>query len=397
MIKLTTERQFVYICRDPERALGLTPEKSYCIITNDSIEGKRLAFSNKFLKLISGGKILSTLELLQHPETSHFLEQMAEPAIIVFKNTKLIENFCKEKNWKLLNPSAELASKVEEKISQVEWLGDLQKYLPPHSIVLCKDLSYKKPFIAQFNRAHTGEGTMLIASEDEVNRLKNKFPERPLRITDYIRGASYTSNTVVSENDVLCGPISYQITGITPFTNNQFATVGNDWKFAAKLSTEQKNQIHEIAIQIGNSLKKNGWRGLFGIDCIVEEKTGKVYLIEINARQPASTSYESTLQTSHGLSTFVAHLRSLAGDTIQKESIADVADGAQIIFRVPPDGIVKDLENKVEKLRNLGLNVFEYDERIAGKDLLRIQSKTGIMDDHNVLNELGEKIRKIFK
>jgi hypothetical protein len=43
-------------------------------------------------------------------------------------------------------------------------------------------------------------------------------------------------------------------------------------------------------------MSAQGWRGLFGIDVIKDLERNAIHLIEINARQPASTSFEAKLQ-----------------------------------------------------------------------------------------------------
>jgi hypothetical protein len=385
----------VYVTRDIERALAFVHQKSYFIITNASGFAKSLAKKNQNLILVSRPTPADTHELLKTSETREFINSLKEPSILVFKNTPQIEKTCNDNGWKLLNPSAELASKIEEKISQVAWLGELSDMLPPHKIMNGAELDWSgKNYIIQFNRAHTGSGTQLVASESEVSAIKLKFPERPLRVTDFISGPVFTSNNVVVGNKVLNGPIMYQITGLSPFTGNPFATIGNDWELPSKiLSNEQVKSFLDIANEVGKKLIVSGWKGLFGIDVIMDEKSGKLFLLEINARQPASTTYESELQ-GNVLTTFGAHLSALLGK--DHEPISPVTEGAQIILRCPKNGIfdLSELENELTKL---GLKTIPYEASGPEKDLLRIQSKKGIMYAHNQLNELGLTIKKVVE
>jgi predicted ATP-grasp superfamily ATP-dependent carboligase len=435
----------VYITRDIERALGLpldTPD--YFIISNATHFAKQVAAGHKNVLLIEEERLLDTRELLEHAQTVNFInnchleplgytrdklreaqsrdpfpfalahsgrndrtEHKNIPQILVFKNTPQIETICKKNNWRLLNPPSALANKVEEKISQVEWLGELAKYLPPHQIIVCKDIKWSNtPFILQFNRAHTGQGTFFIQNETELKLLKEKFPDRPVRVTDYIKGPMFTNNNVVTKEKILIGNINYQITGLAPFTDQPFSTIGNDWSLPNKLlSDEQKRQYHEIATAVGLRLSACGWKGLFGIDVVLDESTGKLYLIEINARQPASTTYESMLQgaknkeqwnngTMETLTTFEAHLASLLNLDLKFE-ITKIQDGAQIILRV--QNHVQSLElnvqrDVIERLQSLDFNIIEYPNTTLGSDLLRIQSKNGIMEEHNKFNKIGKKI-----
>jgi carbamoylphosphate synthase large subunit len=280
-------------------------------------------------------------------------------------------------------------------------LEELKKLLPPHKVVVCKNISWKgKKFILQFNRAHTGSGTLLIESEKQLEELQKKFPERPVRVVKYIEGPMFTNNNVVWGKKILCGNINYQITGLKPFTERPFATIGNDWALPHKLlSKKQLKEYETIAKKVGQKLQKSGWKGLFGIDVILDEKTKKLYLIEINARQPASTTYESQLQKKvssmkYGVSSFEAHLASLLELDPDHLKLIEIESGAQIIQKVTTNySLLKPKLKKItEQLKKDGFKTVNYNNTELETDLLRIQSTKGIMKAHNKFNENGEKI-----
>ncbi|MCF6276384.1 MAG: ATP-grasp domain-containing protein [Candidatus Magasanikbacteria bacterium] len=396
MIELTNP--IVYVSRDIERALGFDINTTnYYIISNDSNFATKTKEDRENVLLIKNEKILDTYELLQNPEVVEFVNKFSNPQILVFKNTIQIERICTEKNWTLLNPPAELVNRVEQKISQVEWLGDLSKFLPKHKIELCGDLKWNEEnFILQFNRSHTGSGTILVESAKQLIEIKEKFPKREARITKYIDGSLFTNNNSVTKNGILFGNISYQITGLASFTKQKFATIGNDWGFANTfLNEEQKTDFFKIAKEVGEKLQKDGWSGLFGIDVILEKETGKMYLIEINARQPASTTFESTLQTPHSkeeITTFDAHLVGLL-DLETNSKVKQIENGAQIILRKQSETNITEL---AKKLCAENFTVIQYENEKMESDLLRIQSNESLISAPNKLNELGEKIKNII-
>ncbi|OGH73746.1 MAG: hypothetical protein A3C90_01700 [Candidatus Magasanikbacteria bacterium RIFCSPHIGHO2_02_FULL_51_14] len=340
------QHPIVYITRDIERALGLPLDTTgYSIISNKT-DLVKLPEDRTHIVLIDSDRPLDTWQLLKHQETRNKIQTISNIqypiSVLVFKNTVQIERICAEQGWKLLNPSAGLSNRVEEKVSQVEWLGELAKYLPPHAVGACKDIAWNgEPFVLQFNRSHTGIGTFLIESGEQLEKLIQKIPNRPVRTLEYVDGPIFTVNTVVTSAGILVGNISYQITGLAPFTRNRFATIGNDWGFANKLlKDKQKEQIRRIATDIGEKLRTDGWKGLFGIDIILEEKTGGLYLIEVNARQPASVVYESQLQKKSEIknlkseiSTFEAHLASILDLDLSYHSLIPIANGSQVFDR----------------------------------------------------------------
>lgn len=402
-IKQTLKKTpIIYIARDLERALGLPlSTKGYYIISNYSKFAKTIAGNRKNVLLIKNKEIFDTRELMVLPKVKKFINNIKNAHLLVFKNTSQIEKICVENRWPLLNPPSILSSQVEEKISQLEWLGPLQKYLPKYSVKKCSEIKYdEKPFILQFNRSHTGSGTILVESQLQLNEIKQKFPDREARIAEYIIGPLFTNNNIVTKNDILIGNINYQITGLKPFTDLPFSTIGNDWGLPHKiLSKKQITNYKKIAREIGLRLKKFGWRGLFGIDVVMNEKTGQLYLLEINCRQPASTTYESQLQEKTraqkkdqkiNLTTFEAHLGALTKIDLKNKKLISIKKGAQIIQRVTTQipGLKEPKSNS-----KTNFDLIKYHNNEPNNDLLRLRTTDSIMTSHNQLNEVGQKIK----
>lgn len=390
-------RPVIYVTRDRERAEGLVLENNevtagYSIITSLTAP-------------------VDTFELLNLPEVQKEIvagNGTNAADIIVFKNTTRIEEKAKELGVRVLNPSATLAEKIENKITQVTWLGELAKYLPPHKILTAKDISFEKdasgkniPFIAQWAHSHTGTGTILVATDAALVEIQKTFPDREVRVTQYINGPMLTVNIVVSPEKILVGNISYQITGTLPFTENPFSTIGNDWSVTHSILDEsQLEQFNAIAIDIAKKMQQENWRGLFGIDVIYDIERNSLHLIEINARQPASTTFESKLQLANralgvpGMTVFEAHLCALLGLPLESGLIY-VNDGSQIIQRITSKKI-PNLINRAESLSEAGYTVIPYQNTKQNSDLLRIQSSLGIMEAFNKFNKRGLQIIELI-
>lgn len=390
-VTLNLKKPLVYVTRDIERALGMEPAGSYFIVSNDSTYGRDIQkkYPDNVL-LIKSKTLLDTYDLLLLPEVQKTIQDHRAD-IVVFQNTLRIERLAQEKGWYIINPSAELSKKIEEKISQVAWLGDDAILLPPHTITTTKSVSFTgKKLVLQYNHAHTGQGTYIIDKKENLEELQKMFPDRECRVTDFIDGPVFTVNTVVGK-EIIVGNPSYQITGLLPFTDLLFSTIGNDWSLPLhKEYTKLRTDIVSITEAVAKKLKASGWKGLFGIDVIFDSKKQKTYLLEINARQPASTTFESQLQKEieKGAPTlFEQHIAALLGE--QSETKVTQVKGSQIVKRitqVPHKVDVSALETK-------NLRVMRYENDIHNKELFRIQSTTGIMENHNELNVLGEFIR----
>lgn len=406
--------------RDIERALGVEPSCDYMIVTNKTPYSEKIKKKyTDFVYFSDGDKSYNTADLLKQESVARLIDD-SKTSIVVFKNNSEIESIINSKGWTLLNPSSKIGETIENKITQVEWLGILgEKYLPPHRVGVLEDIiseisisKTNKLQIMQWAHGHTGDGTILIKSDKQLNDIKERFPKRLVRVTDFVAGPSFTVNVIVSKDKILFGNISYQITGLPPFTDNSFSTIGNDWSIVKDLLNKNEIEyIHQIAREVGEKMRADGWKGLLGIDIIKEEKTGKIFLIEINARQPASTTFESQLQLRYknlqdseidgkirsckNITVFEAHLLALQDKQIEKP-IIEIKEGAQIIQRVTKDiaNISKDVINSLE---SSGYNVITYSNTEMNSDLLRIQSTKEIMKSHMELNVRGKEIVEIIK
>ncbi|HLD31570.1 MAG TPA: ATP-grasp domain-containing protein [Patescibacteria group bacterium] len=385
----------VFVTRDIERALAMPADPDFYTIANQSEIAKIFHFDQGNHWEISSPELLDTWQLLQDARAKDLLSRLPFPQILVFKNTPRIEKICTENNWKLLNPSSVLASRVEEKISQLDWLEELKTFLPPYQILTGQELTWDNtPYIIQFNRSHTGSGTILVSSAAQLAEIKKTFPQRLVRTAPYIPGPLFTNNTCVAKDAILFGNISYQITGLEPFTDRPFATIGNDWGLPQiLLTTKERQQFLDIAAAVGKKLQAQGWRGLFGIDVVKDERTNQLYLLEINARQPASTTFESLLQKEQtpapgAMTIFEAHLRSLREESLGTASVITINQGAQIIQRV-----TKKISHWEEEPKLPGVRCLKYKQTTPGNDLLRFQTPNNLLRTHNELNETGLLIR----
>jgi len=139
----------------------------------------------------------------------------------------------------------------------------------------------------------------------------------------------------------------------------------------------------------------------------MNKKTGELFLLEINARQPASTSFESILQrhrtpnndneNNDTITTFEAHLASLLGLEYKDYELIKIDDGAQVVQRVGRYEIRdKRYKKIITKLENFNMKVIHYNNTKPNSDLLRIQSEKGVMERDGEFGDIGKNIIDII-
>ncbi len=303
-------QQLFYITLDPERALGvedLLP--SYHIlyselnqltvpIADNGIDIKNIVPSSE-------NRIHSTADILKHPATHAYIRTVSHgrPNILVFKNDENITKLANSYNYTLLNPPYDLSRKFENKI-------EFSNYLKAHNILQpdykifdrLEDVDYQtvmnefgREFVVQFMFGHSGNSTFFISDENQLKVLQAQYPLRQCKVSRKINGPTYTVNACITKLGTVIGGISEQITGILELTSSAGGTVGNDFG-QRHLNDALRSQIVELSMLVGELLRKEGHKGMFGLDFILDLETNTFYLIEANTRQVASASYVSYLQ-----------------------------------------------------------------------------------------------------
>ncbi|MDD5173030.1 MAG: hypothetical protein PHG59_02715 [Patescibacteria group bacterium] len=406
------------------------------MITNEQIINQinKAIFEQKTLLYVTRQKeraqgledVLTHYKIIsQNKDSAEIIEKTKLPKglIIVFKNNTKIQRICQEKKLKLLNPDYSLNEKYENKISQYQWLKTIiPQNLPKTIITLPIKSSFQNlkkeinaPFICQFNRSHTGEGTFLISRQAQWQKMAKKFPFREVKCVKFIKSPIITVNVCLwpsciknsadKQGCVLVGNPSYQITGLKELTDFKFSTVGNDWSWTKKnLSSNDLKAIKNLSETIGQNMIKEGWRGLFGLDLVKDKKW---LIIEINARQPASAGWETLLQRDQGegITVLASHFAALlnlplpASCSEMQKSLQKIQKGSRIIIRRKNaqnyTKLKKMLQNPLPKPVIEG--AFRGSDPKINVELFQIRSlENGLVKKNGQLNKTAKLWKKKF-
>ena len=131
------------------------------------------------------------------------------------------------------------------------------------------------------------------------------------------------------------GPPALQISGIRELDENPFATCGRQWPVTS-LDTAQIQTITQISMVAGKLMIKAGFKGFFGMDFVIEKKTGKVFVSEINARMTASTPFYTKRELAFGMIPLLAyHLAAFTQAHMPETYDGKAITGSQVIIRNP--------------------------------------------------------------
>lgn len=287
---------YFYVSNDIEHGLGLSKfiEKFTHVCLKDSYYGEYLRKEGIDTICINDKKLRSSAELLDNVNIENSYVQ-------TFKISPQFESKVLNSHAELMNTTNLLNTMFERKISQIRLFSSVGINVPEFMTGKMILMDYKtivknlgSEFVVQFDRGHTGSSTYFVKNENEYLDLVKQFPYREARILKLINGKTYTLNACMTQNGIYAGGLSEQLTGIDGLTAKKGGTVGNN--FNHNLDSGVIDLILEELNKLQFLLGRNGYKGLFGLDFILDNESGNVYIIEMNARQTMSVAFHGALQ-----------------------------------------------------------------------------------------------------
>ncbi len=324
--------QIFYITPDVKRGIGLdTVLSNYhivCLYPDPIIPLLRKKGANIFClseneELVKLGSYATSGGLLAHPLVSQYIEiHSKRPNILVFKPSKKVEFLCSKRGYRPLVNTRELNDRFEDKVLFYELVRDkiVENSIPGLTGKL-NDLKFEMmakelnlPFVVQFAHGWAGKTTFFISSEDDFEKIADRFPYTTVKVNKYIDGYTLLNNVcVLSDGNILVSPVALQISDIPELREKKGVTCGRQW-LVGFIEADQNKLIKEITEKVGKLMFIDGFRGFFGLDFMVEKNSGKIYISECNARFTASSAFFSRLEAEAGLVPMVSfHLATFLG------------------------------------------------------------------------------------
>jgi hypothetical protein len=214
--------------------------------------------------------------------------------------------------------------------------------LRPDTATYSSILNGRKAIVIQDEQLSGGKGTFIIDSYDAytyaIDSLARTSQHDRVVVSSLVEQARERSiQSCVTKYGVLAGPLQRQIVR-HPLLTSAVAADGNKYCGVQICADDQNSAIHldaqRIAQEIGGVLRGEGYKGIFGIDFLLDQDD-KLYAIEINPRVTGVTPLLSALyRAEEGIPFYLLHLLELGNYDYSIENFA--ADfskqGASIIL-----------------------------------------------------------------
>ena len=152
---------------------------------------------------------------------------------------------------------------------------------------LCYDSISEKTssskFVIQEANGAGGDTTYLIDSNNTLSNVKKE--NCTYCVSKYINNIPLNITLIIGDKSICYLPMSAQLIKVI---NNRFKYVGADFKFTSELTKYTIDTIYKYSESIANMVKSTGYRGILGIDYVLDENE-KIYFMEFNPRFQSSS------------------------------------------------------------------------------------------------------------
>ena len=278
----------------------------YCVKDTSDLDvlrpyAKIFCLEEKFPKVAP--KVHSTNYLLGNYAFEAFLKSIKRPFKLMFyQTTPPIVKKLEEKKYEWIGNQPEIFSDIMLKGSfrnilkelnlphMEDWKLKKEEFLPKSYEEIHQ--KWNGPFVIQ--RADfdvSGEqGTFFIKNRSDWQPmhdiLSNDARYNEVQICPFIVGPSVSILGCVTPLGILTSTLQLQLIDVPESLHDQLATgvfLGHDWG-ARFWDYETEKEAQKIVEKIGEFLGKRGYKGIFGIDFVFDEKNKKLYPIECNPR-----------------------------------------------------------------------------------------------------------------
>lgn len=307
--------------------------------------------------------------LLSHKQVIDRIKAEGGGKALFLMFDEAVERLAHEAGLEVAFPSAALRTRLDSKIETTR-LGN-EAGVPSVPNVLGRARSYEglvslargagigDDLVVQTPYGDSGQTTFFIATRSDWDEHEDKLVDEHLKVMKRIDCREAAIEGVITRHGTLVGPLMTELTGFPELTPYGGGWCGND-VFASALTERHRTLAREYTKQMGERLRKEGYRGYFELDFLADMSSGELYLGELNPRVTGASSMTNVTAVAYGdMPLFLFHLlefmdvdyeidvdelndawaKPSAIDEWSQFILKDTADKVELITEAPQSGI----------------------------------------------------------
>jgi hypothetical protein len=315
--------------------------------------------------------------LLQHKEVIDLIKRRGgKPKVVFLMFDEKTEALAKELGCEVWFPKAKLRTSMDNKIETVRIGNKAGVPSVPNTLSEVKDYAHLKRVCEKAGIGHdlvlqsafgdSGHTTFFIKSEADFRRHEHEIiGEGEIKIMKRIDCRGSAIEACATKEGTIVGPLMTELVGFKELTPYRGGWCGNEI-FATAFPPKTRQKARELTFKFGEQLRKEGYRGYFELDFLIENKTGEIWLGELNPRITGASSMTNHAAFAHAdAPLFLFHLLEFSGqkfkldvaglnarwanpdmiDSWSQMVIKHTDDSVDIVTQAPETGIYRMLED----------------------------------------------------
>lgn len=326
-----------------------------------------------FVPHLSGWRDFMSMEevgnfLLGHKEVVDHIKATGPGKVMLVMFDEESEQLVRELGCEMALPPDALRRRIDSKIETTRLGNEAGVASAPNTmghaktyaelLALAQGANLGTDLVVQTPYGDSGRTTFFVKSEADWEKYADKMEDEELKVMRYIRHMPGTLEACATRHGTLVGPMMMDITGFEELTPYKGGWCGND-VFPGALPPERRDKVRKMAQSLGDRLWKEGYKGVFCVDFLIDTDTGEVYLGELNPRISGASPPTNLITSMYGgVPLFLFHLlefmdvdytidldavqaRWVEFDTWSQLVLKQSEDKVELITRAPASGIWK--------------------------------------------------------
>lgn len=237
--------------------------------------------------------------LLEHKEVVDYIRKRGSNGKAMFLMfDEKTEQLAKSLGLEVCFPSAEMRNFMDNKVNTnriaekagvpcvPNILSKVESYDHLRSITkkLGNDLVIQTPF------GDSGHTTFFISNEEDWKKYEEEIvKEKEVKVMKRINCRGSAIEACVTRHGTIVAPLMTELVGFKELTPYKGGWCGNEI-YSGAFTPDLRKKASEYTQLFGEQLKKEGYKGYFELDFLIEQDTKEIYLGELNPRITGASS-----------------------------------------------------------------------------------------------------------
>ena len=300
--------------------------------------------------------------LLRNHEVRAHIESRTPPGVrpkvvMVFFDEET-ERICEELDYELILPSHALRERLDSKIVTTQIADSVGVPSVPNAltqvadwnelVTVADEAGLGQDLVIQTAYGDSGKTTYFVTSEAEFAAIADEVTDVEIKVMKRINHRPIAIEAVLTRHGTIVGPCMTEITGHRELTPYRGGWAGNEM-FPTVLDDESRHEAIRLVRTLGDRLGKEGYRGFFEVDVLLDTDTGDVYLGELNPRVSGASAITNVTAGAYAdVPLFLFHLLEYSGidfeidmDEINKrwEELASEDEWSHMVIKHTSDSV----------------------------------------------------------